>query len=118
MQRRDQYPNDSVTGGCFVTGDYDPTGGVIDLDIFVDSMPPWGRLCLSPKAVRDMVTTLGWTTLADSQLVAEYEALVVANEKLVEENRRMRAAVAHIVRTVELGRIDHSWLPEPEMSTT
>lgn len=105
MQLRHAYPDDAVAGACFVTGDYDPTPGVIDLDIFVDSMPPWGRLCLSAKAVRDMVVTLGWTWPSDDVLDANVE---LADEARVlrEENQRLRNALAHILDAKTLARID------------
>ena len=105
MQWRDHYPQDSVAGCCFVTGDYDPSGGVIDLDIFVDSMQPWGRLCVSPKAVRDMVTTLGlvWPDHDVEAALADREAEVV---RLRAENQRMRAAIAKVIDAAKLAQLN------------
>jgi len=104
MQKRDAYPADTVTGSCFITGDYDPSEGVVDLDINLDVLPPWGRLCVSPKAVRMLVTTLGlqWP---DADVTARNVELDSEVTKLREENRRMRAAFARIVDASKLAQV-------------
>lgn len=99
-----------MRGACFITGDYDPSGGVIDLDIFVDSMQPWGRLCISPKAVRMLVTTLGleWPT---DDFTEQLDDMVDRNEALRDENRRLREALAHVIRAGELAKLG-TWADE------
>lgn len=84
MQLRDHYPADTAIGACFITGDYSTDDGVIDLDLWLDGLPPFGRLCVSAKAVVMMMSTLGWELPPDN--VAE------ANRRLVEENRALKAA--------------------------
>ena len=62
MRALDAYPHDAVIGTCFVTGRYEVAEGeqVLDTGVDVESLPMFGRLCLSEPAVRDMVGTLGW----------------------------------------------------------
>jgi hypothetical protein len=106
---RDAYPIDSVMGSCFLTGDYDPAHGIVDLERYVDALPISGRLCVSGVAVRDMVTALGWT-LAQGELQDRIDELTDRNAELVAENARMRKAVASIIDITKLARIDDSWL--------
>lgn len=107
MRRSDIYPTDALTGSCFVTGDYTP-GNIVDLEIYVDALPPYGRLCLSTKAVRDMVTCLGWRW-PDADLEADlHEANLIA-DRLREENHRLRKAVANILKATELAKLD-TWM--------
>lgn len=98
MERRDHYPTDTVTGGCFLTGDYATDEGVVDLNVNLDTLPAWGRLCISPKAVRGLVTTLGWElrSEADSKLKVE-------NKRLKAENDRMHAAVDGVLTALADG---------------
>lgn len=76
MRTWDHYPFDSVKGGCFVLGRYEVPRGekVLDLDIDMDSLPQFGRLCLSEAAVRCMVVELGWELLTP-QLSAHLDSL-------------------------------------------
>lgn len=107
MLRRDAYPTDAITGSCFVTGDYTP-GNIVDLEIYVDALPPYGRLCLSEKAVRDMVTALGlkWPS---ADLEAQLEDAQASVAHLREENQRLRKAVANILRATELAKLEE-WI--------
>lgn len=63
METRPAFPQDTVTGGCFLTGEYKVADGeqIIDLNRNLDSLPAWGRLCIHPVAVRNMLAVLGWT---------------------------------------------------------
>jgi hypothetical protein len=104
MQLRPAYPNDTVKGACFVTGDYDTSEGIIDLDIFVDSMPPYGRLCLSPKAVRMLVQVLGYEWPSDdaaalnARLTAELLVLRAENERMLSVLGKITTALKHEVK--------------------
>jgi len=105
MQRRDAYPIDTATGSCFLTGDYDTSEGVVDLDLYLDVLPPFGRLCISPKAVRMLVQVMGWEW-PEQDLVANMEAVVNENHRLRQENQRMRGAVARILQASKLALLD------------
>ena len=109
MQKRDAYPTDSVKGACFLTGDYSTDEGIIDLDTFVDSMPPYGRLCVSPKAVRMLVQVLGWDSMASEELVRVNEELRESNVKLRQENAEMRAALVSVLDARRMAKID-AWV--------
>lgn len=103
MRGIDAYPHDAVTGCCFVTGDYSP-GEIVDLEIYLDALPPYGRLCVSGKAVRDMVTALGWTWPSKEQ-DSEFNELVAENAQLREQNYEMRRACAHILTAANLAKV-------------
>lgn len=109
MQARDAYPFDALTGGCFVSGDYNPANGIVDLELYMDTLPPFGRLCLSGMAVRNMVTALGWTIQSD-ELTDQVDELIERNNALAEENARMRKAISQIIDITKIARIDDSWL--------
>jgi len=101
MQLRGAYPpNDTVGGCCFITKDEDTSEGIIDLDIFVDSMQPFGRLCVSPKAVRMMVQVLGleWPSEDAAALNAALTAELLT---LREENAGLRFALETVVDAVK-----------------
>ena len=67
MQLFDVYPAGAVGGSCFITKDYDVSGGkrVISLDVRLDNLPATGLLCVSEEAVRQLNVILGWD--ADEQ---------------------------------------------------
>jgi hypothetical protein len=108
MQRRDAYPIDTVTGACFITGDYSTDEGIVDLDLYLDVLPAFGRMCVSAKAVRMMVQVLGWEWPSEDW---ELERGVMADEleRLRTENFRMRKALTKIVDVSKLGAIE-SWM--------
>jgi hypothetical protein len=110
VQLRPAYPHDTVTGACFLTGDYGTDEGIIDLDLFVDSMPPYGRLCISPKAVRMLVQVLGyeWPSADVTKELNEMAGLYVQAH---EENIKMRKALSHILEAKDLARIEN-WMVE------
>ena len=107
MRGVDAYPHDAVTGSCFITGDYAP-GEIVDLEIYLDALPPYGRLCVSGKAVRDMVTALGWAWPSAEQ-DAQLDMLVEANAHLRDENQKMRKAVAAILSAAKLSGLQE-WM--------
>ncbi|MET0578241.1 MAG: hypothetical protein ABW122_06255 [Ilumatobacteraceae bacterium] len=97
MQARNAYPLDAVTGGCFVTRRYEIVPGerIVDLDCDLDTLPAWGRLCVSEQAVRLMAGCL--------DIEIPEENILDANEKLRTENRKLRAELTkmrHGVREV------------------
>lgn len=101
MQKRDRYPDDTVTGGCFLTGDYDPSEGVVDLDTYIDSLPPFGRLVVSPKAVRMLVTAMGWELMSEDERMALDDA---GDElrRLSAENVALRTALSKVIDVATL----------------
>ena len=113
MQLRDAYPADTATGACFLTQDYDTRDGIIDLDLYLDVLPPFGRLCISPKAVRMLVQTLGleWP---DASVGDELINVLDDNSRLRQENQRLRSALSRIIEAKDLSRID-GWTREFEL---
>jgi len=111
MRASDVYPHDALTGSCFVTGDYDPSHGIVDLEIYLDALPPFGRLCVSGTAVRDMVTCLGlqWP---DADIEAELVAALEESARLRAENVRLRKAIARIVDAARMSAIE-DWMVSP-----
>ena len=101
MQTRTAYPTDTVTGGCFISGDYSTDEPIVDLDIYIDALPPFGRLCVSAKAVRMLVATMGWQLMSEDVLVGLDEAND-DNRRLAAENRRLRNALSNIIEAAAL----------------
>lgn len=95
MRLEPAYPPDTVTGACFVTGHWQlrPDEQVIDLDIYVDALPPLGRLVISEKAVEQFMNLLGWER-ADPKMES---ALEVA----LEEVELLRGQFDELVEAVE-----------------
>ena len=97
MQLFDTYPPYAVGGSCFITKDYDVSGGkkVISLDVDVDSLPAHGMLCISEEAVRQLNVILGWD--ANEEGAAQRKALQARVKELeaeVAELDKIRAAIA------------------------
>lgn len=67
MQVYDAYPARAVGGACFITKNYDLSGGqrVVSLDIDLSNQPMTGLVCISEEGVRQMNVALGW--IADEQ---------------------------------------------------
>lgn len=110
MRATDAYPHDALTGSCFITGDYDPGLGIVDLEIYLDALPPNGRLCVSGRAVRNMVTALGYVWPSDEQEAA-LDGLLEDLEKIRDENQRLRKAIVSVVQAAKLASIE-SWMVE------
>jgi hypothetical protein len=100
VQIRPAYPPDTVTGGCFISRDYEETP-VIDLDIYMDALPPFGRMCVSPKAVRMMMAALGWKQMTQDEHYA-LDDLQAANDRLTMENHALRSALGNIIEAAAL----------------
>jgi hypothetical protein len=101
MQQRQGYPFDALTGGCFISGDYSTAEPIIDLDIYMETLPPFGRLCVSAKAVRMLVTAMGWELMSEETA----EALVDSGheiKRLASENRALRSSLSHIIEAAAL----------------
>lgn len=98
MQARPAYPLDAVTGGCIVTRRYEvaPDEQICDLDVDLDTLPAWGRLCVSELGVRMMANCLGLNIVEPGTL----EALKGENDGLRAENTRMRRAFSEIAHAV------------------
>jgi len=94
MQLRPAYPVDTVTGGCFITGRYELAPGeqIVDLDVDLEALPAWGRLCISELAVRLLMQQLGWE-LPEGNVLA-------ANERLRGENKELRRECAELRRAL------------------
>lgn len=97
MQTRDRFPVDAVTGGDFVTGRYQLAPGerVVDLDVDLDALPAWGRLCVHQQTVELMMVALGWTH--DENLTAKNRALQAEVTRLRKVNKQMRNAVLAVI---------------------
>lgn len=105
MQRRPAYPADTATGACFITGNYDPSEGIVDLDLYLDVLPAFGRLCVSPIAVRMMAQTLGLEIPEDNVLKANAK-LRDENRELRTENTKLRLAFTHFVDAIGLDALE------------
>lgn len=102
MQLRDRYPDDTVGGCCLVThrsSELDEP--IVDLDTYVETLPPFGRLCISASGVRLLMGMLGWELPSDEE-IAELRHLSFDNAVLVSENRRLREALAKIIDGAKL----------------
>lgn len=96
MQLRSVYPVDTATGACLVTHDYDPSEGVIDLDVDLDTLPTFGKLCLSAKAVRAMADLLGYSLSSK----AAVEALRAERDSVTAELADLRARVQLVYESI------------------
>jgi len=103
MQLRDRYPDDVVTGGCLITGDYSTDEPIIDLDIDLDTLPAWGRICISPKGVRLLCRQLDWDV--DPDLPAKVDALQSQVDDLEDENRQLRNHLRTIADALKVSEI-------------
>jgi hypothetical protein len=98
MQLRDRFPDHAATGACIVTGSSRADEPIIDLDVDLEALPMWGRLCVSANGVRLLNTCLGWNvdpTLDDqiAQLTAERDELEEENHQLKEKMRTIADAL-------------------------
>jgi hypothetical protein len=97
MQVRDAFPTDACTGADFITGRYEVEPGerIVDLDVDLDALPAWGRLCVHERTVRLMMTALGWEyDESVSRRVKEQAAELTRVRKV---NRQMRDALVAVV---------------------
>jgi hypothetical protein len=97
MQLRDAFPAGTVTGADFVTGVYEilPGQRVVDLDVDLDALPAWGRLCLHESTVKLMMSTLGWAY--DENLSRKVQQQAAENARLRKINKQMRDALVAVV---------------------
>jgi len=109
MQARPAYPFDTLTGCCFITQRHEIGKGeqVCDLDMYVDALPPFGRLVVSELAVRMMANCLG-LEIPDYDWLAVNEALQDENSELQAENERLRKAFAQVVDATRLAEVAES----------
>jgi hypothetical protein len=112
MQLRDRYPYDTLTGACLVTGSSAVGEPIVDLDLDVETLPAWGRLCISAQGVRLLNTCLGWNvdpTVDDQldQLRAERDELEEANHQLTEKLRTIADAlrVSEVMALADAGSL-------------
>ena len=92
------YPHDAVKGACFISGRYEVAAGehVLDTGIDVESLPAYGRLCLSQRAVLDMVETLG-LKIATVEMLEAHEAALEALSDATAQLGEMKEAMAAMV---------------------
>lgn len=97
MQLRDRFPVDAVTGGDFATGrwEIEPGERVVDLDVDLDALPAWGRLCLHERTVRLMMNTLGWNY--DPEISSKVQKQAAEITRLRKINKQMRDALVSVV---------------------
>lgn len=103
MQLRDRYPVDTVTGGCIVTGDYSNREAIVDLDLDVETLPSFGRICISATGVRLLATCLGWDM--DPTLPELRDALQAQVDDLEAENRALRAHLQTIADALRVSEV-------------
>lgn len=118
MQARPAYPADTVTGGCFVSRRYEIAPGeqICDLDTDLDTLPAWGRLCVSELGVRMMANCLGIEIPEDNVLDANAK-LRDDNRALKTENTKLRKVIHAMLDAAvaaDLPRIiDDLYAPQP-----
>src|SRR5262245_111874 len=104
MQRRDSYPLDTVTGACLVTGSSDlKHGPIVDLDLDVETLPAWGRVCVSAQGVRLMATCLGWNV--DPTIDDQLDQLRAERDELEEENHQLRKVLSAVTDALRVAEV-------------
>lgn len=102
MQRRDAYPVGTATGACLVTGDYAPEPeGIIDLDVDLDALPPFGKLCLSAKAVRLMADALGYDLTPKVEVQGLRDELAATKGELEDLRARVQLLVDALLEVAD-----------------
>lgn len=114
MQVRTAFPLDAVTGGDFVTRRYEVGEGdrVVDLDIDLDGLPAWGRLCLHEQTVQLMMTALGWEH--DPHLAAKVKEQRDDIAKLRKQNRALADAVHAMLTAASALGVDLATVKLPD----
>jgi hypothetical protein len=95
MRAVDSYPLDAAFGCCFVLR-RDERERVLDLEVDIDTLPPYGRLCISEAALRCMVVEMGWTLLTP-EVQAEHDATLEALSDACVQLDELMGAMAGIV---------------------
>ena len=104
MQLRDAFPVDTVTGACLVTGSSDVKHGpFVDLDLDVDTLPAWGRIVISAKGVRLMMTCLGWEY--DPTVFDQVAQLTAERDELEEEVHQLKAHLRTIADALRVSEV-------------
>ena len=104
MQLRDRYPVDTVTGACLITRRSD-VETIVDLDLDVDTLPAWGRICISESGVRQLMTCLGWELPEENVLDANAK-LRADNRSLRTENTALRTAIRNVLDAATLAGLE------------
>lgn len=103
MQLRDRYPADVVTGGCVITGDYSTDEPIVDLDLDVDTLPAFGRICISAKGVRLLNRCLGWDV--DPDLPEQLDALRAQLDDAERENLALRNHLRTVAEALKVSQV-------------
>lgn len=103
MQLRDRFPVDTVTGACLVTGSSSTREPIVDLDLDVDTLPAWGRVCISAAGVRLLNTCLGWDV--DPTLNDQLDQLRAERDELEEENHQLRDKLRVIADALRVSEV-------------
>lgn len=106
MQLFEHYPATAAGGACFITKRYEVEPGerVIDLQIDLETLPAFGHLCVSEKAVRLLNVELGWDV--DTDVKQKLKEARSRETELRSENRRLRLAINSIIDAAALAGID------------
>lgn len=114
MQVFNKVPPYAVGGSCFITKRSTLGEGerCLSLDIDIESLPPFGMLCINEGAVRLMVNTLG-LQLLDREATDKGRKDRRRISELRDENKVLRAALASLADAARTIGIEHL-LTEPD----
>lgn len=102
MRLLSAFPPDSVGGHCFITRKYDPSEGVIDLNVDLEELPPHGRLCIHPVAVRAMCDLVGWVPVDKADRKNRLDELDRENADLRRQLAEAQNALSDVLRARDL----------------
>jgi hypothetical protein len=103
MQLRSSFPVDTVTGACLITGSSGIDEPIVDLDLDVDTLPAWGRVCISANGVRLLNTCLGWNV--DPTVDDQLDQLRAERDELEEENHQLREKLRTIADALRVSEV-------------
>jgi hypothetical protein len=104
MQLRNAFPLDTVTGACLVTGSSDlKHGPIVDLDLDLETLPAWGRICISAQGVRLLNTCLGWNV--DPTIDDQLDQLRAERDELEEENHQLKEKLRTIADALRVSEV-------------
>lgn len=102
MKNRTAYPADTATGACLITRSsrVKPGETIIDLQMDVESLPSYGRLCIHEHGVRLLNVQLGWQ-VRDPDEDEQIEQMRATMEELRSELTAARDALRAVFAAAE-----------------